>query len=73
MLARLERFFRDWRVPLVDVEERRAAYRLLEVYPEEIRAPYVERGRRSRDQVIRAICERLARTSTPRTVPEEDP
>ena len=73
VLARLERFFRDWRVPLVDVEERRAAYRLLEVYPEEIRAPYVERGRRSRDQVIRAICERLARTSTPRTVPEEGP
>jgi hypothetical protein len=73
VLARLERFFRDWRVPLVDVEERRAAYRLLEVYPEEIRAPYVDRGRRSRDQVIRAICERLAKTSTPRTVSEENP
>jgi hypothetical protein len=72
VLARLERYFRHWRVPFVNVEERRAAYRLLEVYPEDIRAPYVERGRKSRDQVIRAICDRLAKSAARRAVPEEE-
>jgi HEAT repeats len=64
LLARLERYFRHWRVPLVQLEERRAAFRLLETFPARARAPYVARGRRSRDAVIRAICDRLARAST---------
>jgi hypothetical protein len=72
VLVRLERYFRHWRVPLVNVEERRAAFRLLEVYPEEVRAPYVERGRKSGDHVIRAICDRLARSGAPRAVPEKE-
>jgi hypothetical protein len=63
VLARLARYFRHWRVPLVRLEERRAAFRLLESYPEAVRAPYVRRGRRSKDPVIRAICDRLARQS----------
>jgi len=63
VLARLARYFRHWRVPLVRLEERRAAFRLLESYPEALRAPYVRRGQRSKDSVIRAICDRLARQS----------
>ena len=63
VLARLARYFRHWRVPLVRLEERRAAFRLLESYPEALRAPYVGRGQRSKDSVIRAICDRLAKQS----------
>ena len=63
VLARLDRYFRHWRVPLVRLEERRAAFRLLESYPAALRAPYVRRGQRSKDPVIRAICDRLARQS----------
>ena len=63
VLARLARYFRHWRVPLVRLEERRAAFRLLESYPEALRAPYVRRGQRSKDSVIRAICDRLAKQS----------
>ncbi len=69
VLAKLERYFRQWRIPLVHREERRAAFRLLEAYPEEMRAPYVRRGRKSRDPVIRAICERLDRGAAPRPGP----
>jgi hypothetical protein len=69
VLAKLERYFRQWRIPPVHREERRAAFRLLEAYPEETRAPYVRRGRRSRDPVIRAICERLERAPAPRPGP----
>ena len=63
VLARLDRYFRHWRVPVVRLEERRAAFRLLESYPADQRAPYVRRGQRSKDPVIRAICDRLARQS----------
>ncbi len=65
VLARLDRYFRHWRVPVVRLEERRAAFRLLESYPAALRAPYVRRGQRSKDPVIRAICDRLARQSDP--------
>ena len=65
VLTRLERYYRPWRVPLVQLEERRAAFRLLDAYPAHERALYVERGRRSRDAVIRNICDRLARASAP--------
>ena len=65
VLARLDRYFRHWRVPVVRLEERRAAFRLLESYPAAVRAPYVRRGQRSKDPVIRAICDRLARQADP--------
>lgn len=45
------------------IEERRFAYELLEDYPEEARAPWVEHGRTSRDYEIRETAERLGRRS----------
>lgn len=55
-LPRLERFFRNWRVPLVSLDERRTAYRSLQAYPVEARTTWVERGLRSGDEEIRRIC-----------------
>lgn len=53
--------------PVAAPEERRLAYELLEFYPFEARAPWVEEGLRSRDHVIRQIAEQLAeRTDTAR-------
>ena len=63
-LARLDRFFRERPFPLVALEERRSAYRLLGSYPEAARAPYVARGKKSRDAVIRDICRGLVRAAT---------
>jgi hypothetical protein len=65
VLPRLAWFFRERPFPLVALEERRAAYRLLASYAETARAPYVARGERSRDAMIRDICRGLARTSQP--------
>jgi hypothetical protein len=64
VLARLDRFFREWPFPLVAREERRSAYRLLGSYAEAARAPYVARGEKSRDAVIRDICRALVRAAT---------
>jgi HEAT repeat protein len=64
VLARLDRFFREWPFPLVALEERRAAYRLLASYDEAARAPYIARGEKSRDAVIRDICRGLVRAAT---------
>jgi HEAT repeat protein len=61
VLPRIRRFFRSWLIPLVALEERRAAFRLLASYPEAARAPYVTKGERSRDPMIRDICRALAR------------
>jgi len=58
-LPRLDRFFKNWIVPVVSREERRVAYRALSTYPLEARAEIVERGLRSTDAEIRAFCERL--------------
>ena len=58
-LPRLERFFKNWIVPVVSLEERRAAYRALQTFPLEARADIVERGLRSRDDEIRGLCQRL--------------
>jgi HEAT repeat protein len=58
-LPRLERFFKNWLVPVVSLEERRAAYRALQTFPLEARAEIVERGVRSRDDEIRGLCRRL--------------
>jgi HEAT repeats len=63
VLPRLRRFFREWPFPLVAREERRAAYRFLHSYDAAARAPWVARGRRSRDPVIRDICAGLARAA----------
>jgi hypothetical protein len=45
----------------VALAERRAAYRLLGSYDPGARAPYVARGERSRDSLIRDICRALVR------------
>lgn len=71
VLPRLSRFFRDWRIPLVSLEERRTAYRLLDAYPPEAREPWVELGSRSRDAQIRDTCRRLAPRPAPPTPREE--
>lgn len=63
VLPRIRRFFRNWLIPLVALEERRAAFRLLASYDEAARAPYVARGKRSRDPMIREICRGLAKPS----------
>jgi hypothetical protein len=61
VLPRLDRFFRERPFPVVALEERRAAYRLLGSYDPAARAPYVARGEKSRDNLIRDICRALNR------------
>lgn len=61
VLPRLDRFFRERPFPVVALEERRAAYRLLGSYDQAARAPYVARGEKSRDNLIRDICRILNR------------
>ena len=63
VLPRLDRFFRERPFPLVALEERRAAYRLLGSYDQAARARYLARGERSRDSLIRDICRALVRAS----------
>jgi HEAT repeat protein len=58
-LLRLAPYFRDRWLPFPSVVERRAAYESLLGYPPDARAALVERGHRSRDPEIRALCERL--------------
>lgn len=65
VLPRLGRFFRDGLLPPVALEERRAAFRSLEAYPAESRRPLVERGLKSRDPLIRDVCQRLAKSPAP--------
>jgi hypothetical protein len=62
VLPRIDRFFRERPFPLVALEERRAAYRLLGSYDPGARAVYVARGERSRDSLIRDICRALVRS-----------
>jgi HEAT repeat protein len=62
VLPRIAHFFREWPFPIVALEERRAAYRLLGSYDEAPRAPYVAHGERSRDSMIRDICRGLRRS-----------
>lgn|GEM_PF-557736 len=64
VLPRIAYFFREWPIPIVAREERRAAYRLLGSYDEAARAPYVAQGERSRDAMIRDICRGLRRGAT---------
>jgi hypothetical protein len=71
VLPRLGRFFRKWPFPPVAIEERRSAYRYLSAYDPAARAPWVARGLKSRDAVIRDICRGLMKAGAPR--PEADP
>ena len=72
VLPRLGRFFREWPIPLVAIEERRSAYRYLSSYDVADRAPWVARGEKSRDAVIRDICRGLTKAGAPppRRAPE---
>ena len=77
VLPRLGRFFREWPFPLVAIEERRSAYRYLSSYDPGARAPWVARGEKSRDAVIRDICRGLVKAgaaspsgSAPGSAPE---
>jgi HEAT repeat protein len=63
VLPRLDRFFRERPFPVVALEERRAAYRLLGSYDQAARAAYLARGEKSRDSLIRDICRALVRAS----------
>ena len=65
VLPRLGRFFREWPFPLVAIEERRSAYRYLNSYDVGARAPWVARGEKSRDPVIRDICRGLMKAGPP--------
>jgi hypothetical protein len=65
VLRRLDHYFRSPLFTMVSLEERRAAFRSLSLYPPEARRPYVERGLRTRDPEIRRLCERLHRESPP--------
>jgi HEAT repeat protein len=66
VLPRLDRYFRNPRLlPLIALEERRAAFRSLAMYPPSARWPYVERGLRARDPEIRRLCEGLQREAAP--------
>jgi hypothetical protein len=71
VLPRLGRFFRKWPFPPVAIEERRSAYRYLSAYDPPARAPWVARGLKSRDTVIRDICQGLMKAGAPR--PEAGP
>jgi hypothetical protein len=73
VLPRLGRFFREWPFPLVAIEERR----YLSSYDPGARAPWVARGEKSRDAVIRDICRGLVKAgaaspsgSAPGSAPE---
>ncbi len=65
VLPRLGRFFREWPFPLVSIDERRSAYRYLSSYDAAARSPWVARGEKSRDPVIRDICRGLAKAGSP--------
>ncbi len=64
-LPEMKRYFRNWLFPVVAREERVAAYRSLEGYPEEARKPLLELGSRSRIAEIRETCRRLATAGRP--------
>jgi HEAT repeat protein len=64
-LAPLGRYFEDWILPLVALEERRAMFQTLGKYPEAARRPYVEKGLKSRDPEIQEICRKLAIAKRP--------
>jgi len=58
VLPQIAPLFRSWFAP-VAAEEQHAAFRSLELYPERDRRPWLKKGRRSLDPVIRKICQSL--------------
>ena len=58
-LPHIERFLKTSILPWPSRDERYAAWESLQRYPAETRSALIERGRRSSDPQIRAICERL--------------
>ncbi|HSP33690.1 MAG TPA: HEAT repeat domain-containing protein [Thermoanaerobaculia bacterium] len=63
VLPELARFFKSSFLPWPAKEERYAAWESLYNYPHEARQPLVEKGMRSSDAQVRAICEKVAFTS----------
>jgi len=59
-LPRMEHLFKETLLPWPPIAERRAAYESLAAYPPDARRPFVERGLKSRDPIVRDICRRLA-------------
>jgi HEAT repeat protein len=59
-LERMKHLFVDTYMPWPALAERRAAYETLASYPPDARRPYVEKGLKSRDPIVRDICRRLA-------------
>lgn len=58
-LDALGRFFRSSFLPWPSKDERHAAWESLINYPREARQPFIDKGLRSSDPAVRAICERL--------------
>lgn len=58
-LTRLQKFFTDSILPWPAREERRAAYESLAGYAPNVRGPFVDKGRRSRDAYVREVCEKI--------------
>ena len=58
-LPSIERFLSDSFLPWPNRQERRAAWESLAAYPAGERAPFVEKGVRSRDPVVREIARKL--------------
>lgn len=61
VLPHLERFLKPAIFPWPSRMERLAAWQSLQRYPPETRAAFVERGLRSQDPQVRAICAKLSR------------
>jgi HEAT repeat protein len=70
VLPRIGRYFGGG-FPPVAQEERRAAYKSLEAYPLDARKPLLERGLRSRDPLIRELCQKLAKAPAPQPVGDQ--
>jgi HEAT repeats len=59
-LERMKHLFVETYLPWPALPERRAAFETLASYPAEARQPFVEKGLKSRDPIVRDICRRLA-------------
>jgi len=59
-LDRMRHLFKETFLPWPTLSERRAAYESLFAYPADARKPFIERGLKSRDPIVRDLCRRLA-------------
>jgi HEAT repeat protein len=62
-LAQLDRFMKPSILPWPSKDERYAAWQTLHRYPADAREPFVERGLKSKDPQIRAICVKLQKSN----------